>query len=103
MVAVIRPNEEKEDYRRNNLNARDDQHDALGTFQDGRGPALPPVRHLDVLVCGPLVELVRALGGAADYESEFASEDLETWFSQVDGERLDECLDVLAEHENDLV
>jgi hypothetical protein len=83
-------------------NARDDQRDAFGALQNGGGPALLPVWHLDVLVRDPLVELGRALGGAADDEPNFAPEDFETWFSKIDGEGLDERLDVLAEHENDL-
>ena len=43
------------------------------------------------------------MGRAADYEPDFAPEDLETWFSKIDGEGLDECLDVLAKHEDNLV
>ena len=87
------------DYR----NARDDQDDALGTLQDGGGPALLPVRRRDGLVAGPLVEQRYALGGAVDYRPDFSHKHLETWLPKIDREGLDDGLHVLTEHENDLV
>ena len=90
------------DGRGNCRNVRDDQDDALGTLQDGGGPALLRVRHRDGLVAGPLVELLYAFGGAADYRPEFAPKHLETWLPKVNREGLDKGLHVLTEHENDL-
>jgi hypothetical protein len=83
--------------------ARDDQHDALGTLQDDRGPGPLRVGRGNALVAGPLVELRGALDGAPDDGGDFSRDDFEAWLSEVDGEGLEKGLQILAEQENGLV
>jgi hypothetical protein len=87
----------------NYQNARDDQHDALGALQDGGRPVLLPVLQRDSLVAGPLVELSNTLGGPSDDEPDFSYDDFLARLSKIGSGGLGDGLDVLTEHENELV
>jgi len=78
-------------------------HDAPGALQDGGGPRPLPVGRNDALVAGPFVELLRGLDGASDHGPDLAGDDFETGLSEVGREGLDDGVDVLAEHEDELV